>query len=161
MRLCHVTRRFLPSRRIRFLPVSSPFRDEFEYNNWMYGLVGSITEAIGGASWEQLLETRLLRPLGMADTRVLGQTVTVDADNFAKPYVTFDDQVTRADSRAYRCVDGCLEVPCCMRSVCTVCPTLFMCAVVLSPLCPWLCVSSALYAPRALFCPVCSLCHIP
>ena len=92
----------LSSRRIRYLPVSAPFRDQFEYNNWMYGLTGHVAEVMGGAPWEELLQTRLLRPLGMLDTRVLGRTVTVEANNFAKPYIQVDNDVVPSDPSIYR-----------------------------------------------------------
>ncbi|XP_076446917.1 uncharacterized protein LOC143284148 [Babylonia areolata] len=87
---------------IRYLPVRNQFRDEFEYNNWMYGLVGHVTEVMGGgATWEELLEEHLLKPLNMSDTRVMGKTVTVQASNFAKPYVLVDDEVVPSDPAIY------------------------------------------------------------
>ena len=92
----------LPFSRLRYLSVSSLFRDEFDYNNWMYGLAGRVAEVIGGASWEELLRTRLFRPLGMSDSRVLGQTVTVEAGNFARPYIQTGSDVVPSDPAIYR-----------------------------------------------------------
>ncbi|XP_070197671.1 uncharacterized protein [Littorina saxatilis] len=89
------------AQRLKYLPVAAPFRDKFEYNNWMYGLAGRIIEVMGGASWEELLRTRLFEPLGMTDSRVLGRTVTVQASNFAKPYVQVGDDVVPSDPSIY------------------------------------------------------------
>ena len=47
---------------------TSEFRDRAVYNNIMYALAGLIAEKLGGATWEQLVTSRLLRPLGMNST---------------------------------------------------------------------------------------------
>ena len=68
----------------------------------MYGLAGRVAEVMGGASWVELLQTRLFQPLGMSDSRVLGRTVTVDANNFAAPYIQTGNDVVPSDPAIYR-----------------------------------------------------------
>ncbi|PVD35054.1 hypothetical protein C0Q70_06335 [Pomacea canaliculata] len=87
--------------RLQYLPASGQFRDEFNYNNWMYGLAGRVAEVMGGASWEELLHQRIFQPLQMNDSRVIGYDVEVDADNFAFPYVHVRNEVVLSDPVIY------------------------------------------------------------
>lgn len=88
-------------KRLRFLPVVSGFRDAFAYNNWMYTLAGRVAEVLGGASWEDLLLSRLLRPLNMTESRVFGYDTSVFANNFALPYVMVVDDVVLSEPEVY------------------------------------------------------------
>lgn len=49
------------------LPVA-PFRAEFHYNNVTYMAAGEASAKAAGVSWEQLVASRLLEPLGMTHT---------------------------------------------------------------------------------------------
>ncbi|KAL8584486.1 hypothetical protein ACOMHN_016807 [Nucella lapillus] len=89
------------AKRIRYLPAKKLLRDEFEYNNWMYGLAGRVTEVLGGAPWEELLQTQLLRPLNMSDTGVMGKTVWVQDPRFARPYVMLRGEAVPSDPAIY------------------------------------------------------------
>jgi CubicO group peptidase (beta-lactamase class C family) len=86
--------------------VTSPFRDQFEYNNFMYGLSGRVAEVMaeGATQWEQLLTDQLLTPLGMTSTRVLGQSVLVNDSRMAKPYVQLAEDVVPGDPSCYKLV---------------------------------------------------------
>jgi CubicO group peptidase (beta-lactamase class C family) len=55
-------------RRARFLQPEGPFRASFHYQNLMYLVAGQVAAAAGGASWDELVEDRILDPLGMAST---------------------------------------------------------------------------------------------
>ena len=55
-------------RRIRYLPPSQAFRTEQGYQNTMFLAAGEAAAAAAGMSWDELLATRLLRPLGMTHT---------------------------------------------------------------------------------------------
>ena len=57
-------------RRVRYLEPAAPFRTEQVYNNALYTVAGEVTAAAAGTSWEELVRTRLLRPIGMARTLV-------------------------------------------------------------------------------------------
>ncbi|WP_223648795.1 serine hydrolase [Hymenobacter psoromatis] len=50
-----------------FQPVSS-FRSKFDYDNSLYLVAGEVVARVSGQPWATFVETRLLRPLGMART---------------------------------------------------------------------------------------------
>lgn len=51
--------------RLRYLEPSAGLRQKYQYNNLMYMAAGVVGERISGMSWEQLVESRVLRPVGM------------------------------------------------------------------------------------------------
>jgi CubicO group peptidase (beta-lactamase class C family) len=55
-------------RRVAFLEFSSGFRERFQYNNLTPMLAGHIAEVVTGERWEELLRSRILKPLGMGHT---------------------------------------------------------------------------------------------
>ena len=52
-------------RRMRFLEPNAGFRTEMGYNNMMFLAAGEAAGAAAGMSWDELVTTRILRPLGM------------------------------------------------------------------------------------------------
>jgi CubicO group peptidase (beta-lactamase class C family) len=52
-------------RRLRFLEPYAPFRARYEYNNVMFTVAGEAAADAAGMTWEELLQARLLKPLGM------------------------------------------------------------------------------------------------
>ncbi|KAJ1567151.1 hypothetical protein HK405_006975 [Cladochytrium tenue] len=50
------------------LPQTLEFREQFQYNNLLFGVVGEVLLNATGRSWDQLLRERILDPLGMAET---------------------------------------------------------------------------------------------
>ncbi|WAR28016.1 GIGA6-like protein, partial [Mya arenaria] len=76
---------------MRYLPEQIPFRDSFIYNNYMYMLLGHVTEKLGGDTWENLLNSRFFVPLGMKSTKILKKTSDVLASDMAHPYIYKDD----------------------------------------------------------------------
>ncbi len=57
-------------RTLRHLKPSSSFRSRYAYDNLLYVVAGQIIPAVTGQSWEDFVETRLLRRLGMAPCAV-------------------------------------------------------------------------------------------
>lgn len=55
-------------RRVRYLPPSASFRAEFGYSNIMVLGAGEATAAAMGASWDELIRTRIFVPLGMTSS---------------------------------------------------------------------------------------------
>lgn len=53
---------------------------EFNYSNAGYGLAGAILERVSGTTFEDLLETRLVQPLGMESKAWLGWPASTEAD---------------------------------------------------------------------------------
>jgi CubicO group peptidase (beta-lactamase class C family) len=56
--------------RLRYLDFAAPFRSTYVYNNLMYMLAGYLLETISGASYEEIIKTRILDPLGMGSTNL-------------------------------------------------------------------------------------------
>lgn len=85
-------------RRLPHLPLSEDLRATWQYNNLAYAAAGRLAEVVGGASWEDLVLTRIFKPLGM--TRANFDVAACEADaNAARPYEEREGAVTR---RPYR-----------------------------------------------------------
>ena len=66
-----------------------PFRGQWQYNNLGYELAGLVVEQISGQRWDKVLESRILKPLGL--TRTSAMTKENDG-NTAKAYAVLDDR---------------------------------------------------------------------
>ncbi|XP_041357397.1 uncharacterized protein LOC121374360 [Gigantopelta aegis] len=97
----NITRAHFMSR-LRFLPSLYDFRDQFNYNNWMYSLAGYVVEVLSGESWERNLYRRILEPLGMNETKVLGYDVTTTSERMAQPYFIVDNELMKTNPAIYR-----------------------------------------------------------
>jgi len=50
---------------LRYLKQTSPFRTKYDYDNLLYIVAGVVVERVSGTSWEEFVEERIMRPLGM------------------------------------------------------------------------------------------------
>ena len=73
--------------RLRHLKLSSSFRSRFQYNNLMLMVAGEAAAAAAGSTWEDLLRSRLLQPLGMTASLPHSEAA-VSASNVATPHMT-------------------------------------------------------------------------
>ena len=69
---------------LRFLRPVSSFRTKYDYDNLLYIVAGEVVTRVGGKSWEDFIEERILVPLGMNNTaatfdRLKGKTNVIDA----------------------------------------------------------------------------------
>jgi CubicO group peptidase (beta-lactamase class C family) len=71
-------------RRVRFLKPEAPFRSRFSYQNMMFLAAGIAAAKAAGTTWENLLQQRILTPLGM--TSSLPTSKTLSTTNVAKPH---------------------------------------------------------------------------
>lgn len=55
-------------RRLRYLDFSADLRQRFQYQNLMYMTAGYLAGKVEDSSWEELVQERILGPLGMAHT---------------------------------------------------------------------------------------------
>ncbi len=55
-------------KRIRYMEPSTDVRQKYQYNNFMFMLQGLISEKITGTSWEENIEKRFFKPLGMTNS---------------------------------------------------------------------------------------------
>ena len=53
---------------LRHLELSAGFRERFQYNNILITTAGYVSEVVTGKCWEDLVQTRILDPLGMTRT---------------------------------------------------------------------------------------------
>ena len=67
-------------KRLRHLQPKRDFRCALEYSNVNYIVAGAVAELVTGRTWEDLVRTRVLDPLGMTATRFVTDDLPADAD---------------------------------------------------------------------------------
>ena len=82
---------------LHHLEPSATFRSSFQYQNLMYMTAGIVSERIGGKSWEELVEERILRPLGMKRAN-FSVTRMQEDDDFSYGYGA-DEEIERVPFR--------------------------------------------------------------
>jgi CubicO group peptidase (beta-lactamase class C family) len=80
-------------RRLRYLDKSADLREKFQYNNLMFVAAGWIGGRVAGTSWEDLVTSRILRPLGMTSATLSVKEMQSGAD-CALAYREKDDVVS-------------------------------------------------------------------
>lgn len=83
-------------RRLRFIPLETSFRSAYAYDNVLYTVAGEVIQAVTGRTWEQFIAERILRPLGMQDTRV-GHSGAAGGGNVATPHDRIEGVVQPID----------------------------------------------------------------
>ncbi len=78
--------------RLRHVPLTGGFRAGYAYDNVLYGVAGKLTEVVSGRRWSDFVGRRILKPLGMSDTRFLGPG-TAAGRNTASPHAEIDGVV--------------------------------------------------------------------
>ena len=53
---------------LRYLKPVSGFRTKYDYDNLLYIVAGEVVTRVSGMPWEDFVETRILKPLGMTQT---------------------------------------------------------------------------------------------
>lgn len=71
---------------LKYLEFNEDFRSKLQYSNQMVMLAGYVGEVVSGKSYEELVTTRILEPLGMNDTYLTIADME-KIDNRAKGYV--------------------------------------------------------------------------
>ena len=79
-------------KRIRFLQPSSDIRKRYQYGNLMYFTAGLLMEEATGKTWEELVQEKILTPLGMNHTNFSVEK-TKKSSNYAFPYLKKHDQM--------------------------------------------------------------------
>ena len=78
-----------------------PIRDGFLYNNYMYMLLGHVAEILGKDTWENLVMSKIIRPLGMNSTRILKVPEDIMEADIAKPYIYANDTFQNGTQEIY------------------------------------------------------------
>lgn len=71
-----------------FLGSESKPRETFQYNNFMYSVLGLIIERVTGTPYEEAVSTRILRPLGMDHSGFSHET-----SNHSLPYAYIEEKI--------------------------------------------------------------------
>jgi CubicO group peptidase (beta-lactamase class C family) len=79
-------------RRLRYVKPASSFRSEWEYQNVVYAIAGTLVERVSGMPWETFVRTRIFAPLGMNETEPLVSAIIGKA-NVAVPHALRNDSV--------------------------------------------------------------------
>lgn len=69
---------------VRYLEPETSFRSTFAYNNNMFIIAGEVLKRVSGLSWEEFIETKIMKPVGMINSkasynRVTDRTNSIDA----------------------------------------------------------------------------------
>jgi len=78
--------------RMRFAKPAYSFRSSFIYQNVMYATAGALEAQVTKGSWDELLRSRILQPLGMSET-VTSVKVLPSLPDVATPHAMIDDSV--------------------------------------------------------------------
>lgn len=75
--------------RLRDVPLNSGFRNQYAYDNILYGVAQQVIETVSGQSYEAFLRTRILQPLDMRQTRY-NSDYLLPGDNVASGHAKAD-----------------------------------------------------------------------
>jgi len=69
---------------LRYLKQTSSFRTKYDYDNLLYIVAGEVVARVSGTSWEEFVEQRIMKPLGMtmsaaSITRLKDRSNIIDA----------------------------------------------------------------------------------
>jgi CubicO group peptidase (beta-lactamase class C family) len=79
-------------RRLRFIPPATSFRSAYAYDNVLYLVAGQVIEAVGGRSWEDFVQTRILQKVGMTGSNVR-HSAAAAGGNVAAPHAPIDGKL--------------------------------------------------------------------
>ncbi len=80
--------------RLKYLSMGKGFRNGFDYNNLGYMTAGYLAGEVAGSSWEDLVRTSILTPLGMTSTN-FSDTDSAKSPDYALPYDEVNGKVER------------------------------------------------------------------
>jgi len=93
--------------RLKDVPLTGGFREQYAYDNILFGVAGLVVEAAADMSFKQFLQTRIWQPLGMTETRFNSDDLRPD-DNVAIGHARFDFKELRPipEPTSWRNVSG-------------------------------------------------------
>ncbi len=74
---------------VKYLEPETSFRSTFAYNNNMFIIAGEVLKRVSGLSWEDFIETKIMKPVGMVNSkasynRVSDKSNSIDAHTRAE-----------------------------------------------------------------------------
>lgn len=77
---------------LRYLKPASSFRSKYDYDNQLYKVAGEVIARVSGMSWEEFIDTRILKPLGMSHSASSYQRLK-DHSNVVDAHAPVDGKV--------------------------------------------------------------------
>ncbi|ARV07071.1 serine hydrolase [Polaribacter sp. SA4-10] len=77
---------------VKHLKPESSFRSKFAYNNNMFIIAGEVLKRVSGLSWEEFIETKIMKPVGMLNSKASYNRVT-DRTNIIEAHTRADGKV--------------------------------------------------------------------
>ena len=77
---------------VKYLEPESSFRSQFAYNNNMFIIAGEVLKRLSGLSWEEFIETKIMKPVGMKNSKASYNRVT-DKSNIIDAHTRADGKV--------------------------------------------------------------------
>jgi CubicO group peptidase (beta-lactamase class C family) len=81
---------------LRYLKPVSSFRTKYDYDNLLYIVAGEIIAKVSGLSWEEFIEGRIMKPLGM-NRSVASYSRLKETDNVIDAHVPIDGKLQVVD----------------------------------------------------------------
>ncbi|MGY4515875.1 serine hydrolase [Lysobacter sp. HA18] len=75
--------------RLKNVPINGSFRGQYAYDNILFGVAQQVVEQVSGQSFQSFLDSRILRPLGMNETRYNSDFLK-PGDEVATGHAAFD-----------------------------------------------------------------------
>lgn len=79
--------------KVRLIKPQASFRSTDAYVNVMYGVAGELIEKVSGMTWEEFVDSRIVKKLGMTETRVRFSDFARSPDH-ALPYADVEGRLT-------------------------------------------------------------------
>lgn len=77
---------------LRYLKPVSEFRSKYDYNNNMFIVAGEVLAKVSGFSWEEFIESRIMKPLGLTSSKASWARANKNP-NVIDAHVEFDGKV--------------------------------------------------------------------
>jgi len=78
---------------LKHLPQTSSFRSEFAYDNLMYVIAGEVIAKVTGKSWQENIEQRIFKELGMKNTKSAFSKIEKNNKNVARAHVPLEGKL--------------------------------------------------------------------
>ena len=79
---------------MKHLKPESSFRSRFRYNNNMYIIAGEVLKRVSGMSWEEFIENKIMKPVGMTNSKASYNRVT-DKSNIIDAHTRTEGEVIK------------------------------------------------------------------
>lgn len=79
---------------VGYLEAESSFRSTFAYNNNMYIIAGEVLKRVSGLTWEAFIETKIMKPVGMTNSKASYNRVT-DKSNIIEAHTFADGKLVQ------------------------------------------------------------------